>query len=261
MKYNHIFFSPHLDDAVLSCGGLIAGLKNKSSTLVVSIFSDVGQGTTSEFGEMFINTCGYKNGFSLIRERKIEEKRAAEKLGYDFLFLDFPDAFFRFERKIFSKKYFYDSRKTLFGKLDEKDKLIIAVIKKRLKDIIKKIFTKDGRLYFPLTVGNHIDHQIINKIGYSFLLEKFVSNKRTYFYEDFPYIARATDRDRLRNGLQEKGLKLKKELISKKNLQLKYESILAYQSQIECLFESKDKFMKLFLSFYQKPYENYWHFA
>ena len=34
MKYDQIIFSPHLDDGVLSCGGLIASLKNKKSSLI-----------------------------------------------------------------------------------------------------------------------------------------------------------------------------------------------------------------------------------
>ena len=94
-KYDHIFFSPHLDDVTLSCGGLITKL-HKAKILVVTIFSGIDEGKTSNFGKQFIFLSGFNNARDFIESRKSEEKRVARFLGYDFLFLNYPDAIFRY---------------------------------------------------------------------------------------------------------------------------------------------------------------------
>jgi len=255
MKYNHFFFSPHLDDAVLSCGGLIAKLSKKHSTLVINVFSSIGQGFVSEFGKTYINSCGYKSAVALFKARKKEEKRVAKILGYAVLLLDFPDAVFRYQKNFFLKKFFYNKEKELFGKIDKRDYFVCNEIKERLSRIFESNCKKQTKVYFPLNIGNHVDHQIVRKIGLFFIERNLINQKNIFFYEDFPYVLTIKNKSKLEFKLKKNNLKLNKVFLTKKFLDLKYKAILSYTSQINALFGSKENLKK---SLYEKEYENYW---
>ena len=68
-RYRAVFISPHLDDAVFSCGGRIAQLVKEGPVLVFNIF-------TRYLSEVKIR------GVVLGEERYLEEKFGLAYLGY-----------------------------------------------------------------------------------------------------------------------------------------------------------------------------------
>ncbi len=92
-----IYLSPHLDDAVLSAGGLIheqarAGLPVEIWTLFCG-FPPPGE--LSTFAQVMHKLWGFSSGEECVQKRREEDKRAAELLGAVTRHFDFLDAIYR----------------------------------------------------------------------------------------------------------------------------------------------------------------------
>ena len=80
--------SPHLDDAVFSCGGLIAAADDAA---VVTIFAGVPANAETCVTE-WDTACGFSNTREAIEQRRGEDKRALAVLGARSVWLDFCDS-------------------------------------------------------------------------------------------------------------------------------------------------------------------------
>lgn len=78
--------SPHLDDAVLSCGAL---LSQCTSALIVTVFA--GDSPDLEVLTEWDRLCGFENAALAMAARREEDHLAAEILSCDALHLSFPD--------------------------------------------------------------------------------------------------------------------------------------------------------------------------
>jgi len=243
-KYNSIFFSPHIDDVVLSCGGLISKLEEKE-ILVVTIFSDYSGEIYSRHAKCYLNSLKFDNANEYFNSRKKEEKLAAKILDFDFEWLDFPEAIFRFKKKLIFNNFFYTKTSKLFGSVSREDKKIMPFIRNKIKRILKTYSNTRSKLYFPLGIGNHIDHQILNEIGMDF------QKNEIFFYEDFPYCSEVKNFGR--------HLKSKKVFLSEKDLKTKLKAITAYKSQLKPLFKDTKTLRNIFVKFYKNGFERYWY--
>jgi LmbE family N-acetylglucosaminyl deacetylase len=166
----YIFLSPHLDDAVLSAGGLI--LEKTEPKLVVTFFA----GEPSQNVKKHWDTIsGFKNSSIAMTKRKIENEKALKILGSDFTNLDNLDFQYRKELKSISNE-----------NLTQK-------IKDQISDILKSYKYRNIYIYGPSTFGKHIthlDHQILHD-AFAFIA-KSTQGKNIHFflYEDFPYTLR-----------------------------------------------------------------------
>ena len=81
-RFKAVFISPHLDDAVLSCGGTIAQLAASGRVLVLNVFTHY--------------PSSYRKGAINAGEQRYDEEReAARCLGYQSVNLGETDAIFR----------------------------------------------------------------------------------------------------------------------------------------------------------------------
>ncbi len=92
-----IYLSPHLDDAVLSAGGLIyeqaqAGLPVEIWTFMCGYPPDA---EVSPFAQLTHAHWGFSSAEETIRMRREEDKRAAALLGATPLHFDFLDCIYR----------------------------------------------------------------------------------------------------------------------------------------------------------------------
>lgn len=144
--------SPHLDDAILSCGILMQRHKAAGDeVLSLNIFT---AGTNAE-------------------NRRIEEKNAAKEIGAQTFFLDELDAPDR------SPLYKSDI-KLFFGAFDDIPEAYIVKVEKRVRGFFAE--HKIEQACFPLAAGTHIDHRIAHEIG------RRIKDIPVKFYEDRPYI-------------------------------------------------------------------------
>ncbi len=118
------------------------------------------------------------DALDVMEMRKIEEERYAYFAETSVIFLDLPDAVHR--------GYVGDDQ--LLGKPRDDDEAPYDLIRSEILRL------EPQAVYFPLAVGNHVDHQLCREVGIGLLSEgrqwvmpapSFVG--RTSFYEDFPY--------------------------------------------------------------------------
>jgi LmbE family N-acetylglucosaminyl deacetylase len=110
--------------------------------------------------------------------RRVEEERFAFFSECSLIFLDLPDAASRG----------YDGDDQLLGAVRDDDEAPYDLLRSEILRLEPQM------VYFPLAVGNHVDHQLCRDVGVGLLAENrrwvmpapsFVG--RTAFYEDFPY--------------------------------------------------------------------------
>lgn len=220
-QYNHIYLSPHLDDAVLSCGGAILLARQRGERVLVVTLCTAApapEGPFSTLAREFHHHWGLQPE-QVVAARLREDAAAMERLGADFLWAGFLDAIYRAPDA-------YTSRESLFGTPTPGDPL--------LSELTHFIAALRGRaphatMHTPLGVGFHVDHQITHEAT-------MAGGENVLFYEDFPYSAYPGAVQRRLSALRH---------IFTPNLQpidtvleAKIEAIAAYASQLDELFRT-----------------------
>lgn len=149
---NICIVSPHLDDALLSCGILMQRRIAMGDTVIIANIFHEGTNAAN---------------------RRIEEVNAMKPIGATPYFLGELDAPDR-------NPVYWDSRKLFFGHFDEVPESYIDHIERLLRDFFDT--HKIDIAYFPLAAGNHIDHRIAYAVG------RRIQDMPVRFYEDRPYI-------------------------------------------------------------------------
>jgi LmbE family N-acetylglucosaminyl deacetylase len=264
----HVFVSPHPDDAALSCGGLIASLRELGqSVTILTVFSGgprdgaslsdyqrvaLGFGTKTSWpnteafnrsnigadypiavtaggappwradpervavtqerantqARQFWQRAAWTRSANVTNEtsparpiaddvptqgtleaidfdaaeataiRKAEDERYTYLVEASLVDLDLPDAVYRG----------YAGDEALLGRIREDDEPPFAILRREILRL------EPQSLYFPLGVGNHVDHQLCREVALSLLAEerRWVMPAPEMpgilsFYEDFPY--------------------------------------------------------------------------
>src|SRR4051812_22907832 len=89
-----LFVSPHLDDAVLSAGALIAELAQHQPVLVVTVFTEASVGPHGRAARSFLAACPIADAAELFAERRREDVDALRRLRARALHLGRTDALF-----------------------------------------------------------------------------------------------------------------------------------------------------------------------
>jgi LmbE family N-acetylglucosaminyl deacetylase len=168
-SYPHVYISPHMDDAALSCGGRIAmQVSQGEGVLVVTVFSGI-DGTRAASAMPGIPPGG-------LREMQDEDETALERLGVDHLRLDYRDGAFR--------QRFPLLRYGLHLRTAERFAGIFGAIRTDIERICSAAACRN--LHVPLGIGQHIDHHLAFRTGR--LLRPNPANPlAVFFYEDIPY--------------------------------------------------------------------------
>jgi LmbE family N-acetylglucosaminyl deacetylase len=114
----------------------------------------------------------------LMARRRLEDERFALFAEASIVFLDLPDAVFRG----------YENDEQLLDAPREDDDAPFEFLRREIERL------EPQKLYLPLGVGNHVDHQLCREVGIRLLAEgrRWVMPGPDYagivtFYEDFPY--------------------------------------------------------------------------
>ncbi len=236
--YDIIVLSPHLDDAALSCGGYLSlSTQNGKQVLIVTLMAgDPPKVAFSEFASQMHDR--WELAAQIVEQRRNEDKQASHVLGADFHHENIPDAIYRFDPH--TGEHFYTSDELLFGTINSVD---YETTKESLYSIIQNL-PKHDQLLVPLTVGNHVDHQLVRTA-----IEATYSGNITY-YEDYPY---AREENAVDTVIANDRLTLEYQTISLTEQQLKSkgESIAQFKSQISSFFNDRsdiDKQIKAYAS-------------
>ncbi len=174
-NYDHIYLSPHLDDAALSCGGAIVGQRAGQRVLVVTLctLAPAPEGPFSELAQEFHGQWALGPD-QVVAARLREDALAMERLGADYHWAGMLDAIYRFPQA-------YNARATLFATPAPEDPLLPAL--RQFIGVLRER-APGATLYAPLGVGNHVDHLL------TYAAARDGMNNVSTFYEDFPYVAK-----------------------------------------------------------------------
>lgn len=225
-QYDTIVLSPHLDDAALSCGGLIHTLTSAGkAVLIVTFMAGIPpKKPFSQFAKKMHDR--WELALEIVQNRRQEDINACHTLGAHYLHCAELDAIYRDNPK--TGAYFYTSNETLFGPYDAQDAHMIVP---KLEDIIRNL-PPHKKLIVPLTVGNHVDHQLVRTAAESCYTDPII------YYEDYPY---ARGAGAVETVIANDRLKLEYEIVSlgEKALKIKGESIAEFQSQVSTFFNGR----------------------
>jgi LmbE family N-acetylglucosaminyl deacetylase len=177
----HVYLSPHLDDAVLSCGGAIHRHRARGQPVIVITFfaGEFGGERLSPFA--LEQHAYWGNPLKPMELRRAEDLAALALLDTEAKQLDYLDAVYRADA---NGHWLYVDVQALFDQVLPGDPLGMdggAGLSDRLTELISP--DEPSVIYAPLAVGHHVDHQLtrlaarsLAAIGYS-----------VAFYEDVPY--------------------------------------------------------------------------
>jgi len=220
-----IYFSPHLDDAVLSCGNQLAQKTFEGKRVaVITLFTRGSNYVHTSYINWFLRQSGEKLQETLFTKRRQEDIRALKTLGVPwYLHLDYIDALFRTS---------YPSLTTVFrGKVNSRDQCLCHAIIRFLRLIKRLHINADTFIYAPLGVGNHVDHIITHN-----LVTQVFHQHRLIYWEDVPYRSFSTQ---LYSRIAAIPCRLKRTMRdAPKWLERKRRAIYCYRSQIPGLLQN-----------------------
>ena len=236
-----VYISPHLDDAVLSCGGLMHQQAQQGlRPLVVTVFAGAFDGTEfSPFAEQLQQEWGLS--VDAVARRRCEDATALSFIGAAYEHWDYLDCIYRQHPQ--SGVFLYTSQAALFGEVHQDEHTFIGELKRRLELLLPLETT---RVYAPLAVGRHVDHQLVSQAALCLRRHGF----HVRFYEDFPY---ADDPSTLALALQQWTQQPHAHLqaLDAPAVAKKIDAIGLYRSQLRVLFGSEESVAQRVRSYLQ----------
>lgn len=239
-----IFLSPHLDDAVYSCGGLIYEyITHGYSVEVWSIFTaDPPDGSLSPFAQSLHARWKEKANPSWIRRE--EDRHALDFLGGIYRHLSYPDCIYR--RNAHTKEPIIKKDEDLFSDeyVIENDLLLNLV-----KDFKSRLPSK-ADIICPLGMGSHIDHRVTRLAA-----EQLA--RPLWFYADYPYAAKDPSSV---NAFLPDNAEPEVQEISAAGVDAWLKAISCYPSQISSFWASLDEMDKAVREYASLPIgRTLWH--
>jgi LmbE family N-acetylglucosaminyl deacetylase len=224
--FDAVYLSPHLDDAVLSCGGRIHDLAAQGrAVLVVTVGAgDEPEGQPSRLAGSLHRAWRLARpgagGEGVVARRRAEDEAACALLGASVVHWDLLEAIYR--RDPATGEPFYGRLEDLFGPLPPGDRPTILAVVERLAAL-----PAHRELYAPLAVGGHVDHRIVRMAAE----QRFGSS--LVYYEEYPY---GRTRREVRRVVRGVGWRSEVLAVSAAGAEAKVRAVAAYRSQVRPLF-------------------------
>ena len=150
-----IYLSPHLDDAVLSAGGLI--YDQVQSGIPVEIWTILAgyppEGELSQFAQLQHYMWGFPSAAEAIRARREEDYNAAAVIGAKTVHFDFLDCIYR---RGSNGEWLYDDI-TVSPRTED------ASLPAQIAEAILTRLQPEDMLVCQLAVGSHVDHLLVRQ--------------------------------------------------------------------------------------------------
>ncbi len=231
MTTRPLYLSPHLDDAVLSCGGLLHRQRDVRPR-VITVFAGVPDyRSLSSFAADQHRRWG--GPADPAAGRRAEDAAALALLGAEHEHWDYLDCIYR--RDPAGGEFLYASEQALWGRVARADGGMVREMVERLKAEGERGRVGEGetQIYAPLGVGRHVDHQVVRRVALRLLRRGWLVR----FYEDYPYAAGPR---KLARALRAWATPLEATIVplSEDDLAARIAAIRCYASQVPNLFGS-----------------------
>ncbi|WP_427914450.1 PIG-L deacetylase family protein [Ramlibacter sp. MMS24-I3-19] len=170
-----LFVQPHYDDVALSCGATAAAWSAAGmQPQVLTVFaSELVDGMVGRFAAWKHSRWRIEDADTVHALRRAEDQRAAQILGCGIRWLGLPDAIYRGDR--------YPSDDALYGDLHPDEEGLAEHLATEIANLPE--WREGCRIFVPLGVGNHVDHQLVFEAGARLALR----GVEVWAYEDLPY--------------------------------------------------------------------------
>jgi LmbE family N-acetylglucosaminyl deacetylase len=253
----HVFVSPHPDDIALSCGGLIARLRDVGEEVAIAtVFCRAG--ARPRLTRYQLRALGFDpeadardepeptdpadanadapdsapTPEEVMAVRRAEDEAYARFAGASIAFVNMPDGVFR--------GYVGGPELMAAPRADDPSPV------EELRAVLAGL--RPDRVYIPLSIGGHVDHRQTRRAGITLLAEaRSPYLDRATFFEDFPYAMKVGFErlDQLDPEILSSlpaGVSLTPEYVEIEDLlDRKIEGLRAYDSQIGHLFRDEDE--------------------
>lgn len=253
----HLFLSPHLDDVIFSCGGLIYDLKQKGAEVqILTVFAGIPNSSLlSNLAKWFHGICGL--GDNAVEVRRIEDNQASHYLETDSIHMNLLECLYRIDDRGYP---LYVNEDDIFQTNPVTETNTLNAIVAALSDTVE--VRKFHKVYLPLGIGNHIDHLLLRKAVEDIVnLSTDTSLHILTYYEDIPYACWNFDKN-LQKSI-EKDMCFILHIMNENAWSSKINAILSYKSQIKALWTKENTINSVILSYalevgLGKPAERYW---
>ncbi|HET9656840.1 MAG TPA: PIG-L family deacetylase [Kineosporiaceae bacterium] len=174
-----LVLSPHLDDAVLSCAGLLSTLAPGVRVRVVTFFTEAAAGPLTRAARSFLRQAGWSGDpDAFYRQRRGEDREAVGRLGAAWTHVGLVDALFRSRqgwapggvgdrfagpvRRVLPEvtyrypSYRYDIAR---GRVSRADRGLRRDLTERVARLLDELHPL--AVLAPLGVGRHVDHLLV----------------------------------------------------------------------------------------------------
>jgi LmbE family N-acetylglucosaminyl deacetylase len=234
-----IYLSPHLDDAALSCGGLI--WEQSQAGVPVDIWSicagDPPAGPLSPFAEQL--HARWETGRQAGAARRREDALACRRLNAIYKHFSLPDCIYRQDRE--QSIYLYASEETIFGSVHALENDLVA----QLSNEITQYLPGAANLVIPLALGGHVDHRLV-RLAAEQIHEPGVQH---WYYADYPYALHSQGE---LGKLSQSGWRSVTQTISPAGLEAWKDSIADHKSQISTFWPDLAAMRDAIQAYYQQ---------
>jgi len=183
-----LFLSAHLDDAVLSCGALLAQLTGRCPVTVATVFTEACPPPHTRAARSFLRRCGAPDAATLFARRQAEDRTVVTELGAVPVHLGGTDALFRRRSRGFGPlgralpelvhrypTYRFDIAR---GRVSRGDRGTVEALRRAVVGLVDE--RAAAMVFAPVGVGRHVDHLLTRRIA-----ERLPCP--VVLYSDFPY--------------------------------------------------------------------------
>jgi LmbE family N-acetylglucosaminyl deacetylase len=229
---NWIFLSPHFDDVALSCGGLVWERASTGDTISIWTVC-AGKPPRRELSAYAqLHHERWATGALAVEQRRSEDITSCAMMNASYRHFDIPDCIYRPRQK--NIPHYYTSGDDIFGSVHPAEKRNLV---RRLTRIFSEQIPPDAQVVCPLSLGNHVDHQITRRAAEQ--AAKYL-DQALLFYADYPYAAQQAEQIIRYQQMRWECVRFD---ISEEGLEAWFASIAAHRSQIST-FWAKDNQMQ-----------------
>jgi LmbE family N-acetylglucosaminyl deacetylase len=224
----YTYLSPHLDDAVLSCGGRIhhhtaAG----EAVLVVTLFAGEASAGIKTSPFALVQHGYWGNPPRPMSLRRAEDRAALALLGADLIHLEYLDAVYRAGP---SGQWLYPGEAAIFGPVNPEDPTTREGAEGLARQLDEAVPPKgkDHLIFAPLALGGHVDHRITRMAA----LQLSEMGHSVAFYEDYPYAERLGSSE----ATSSQGWRIENLSLDPADVATKVAALCYYRTQLRVLF-------------------------
>jgi len=239
-----IYLSPHFDDAVFSCGGLLWEQVQAGDTVQIWTVcaGEPLPGAFSQFAQL--HHLRWESGEQAVAQRKLEDHLACRRVGAAGSYLPVPDCIYRRAGEDYFRKklgrvaarrtpppggpdeHLYTSLEAIMGPLRPEEEPLVGQVSQELA----RTLPGSSQVVCPLTLGGHADHRLTRQAAEALS----ASRSPLWYYADFPYVLESAS---LVEELISSGWQSTTRPISPAGVEAWYEAIVAHKSQLSTFWE------------------------